>query len=99
MDQGKQDGLCQSLEVDGGCGEACLDLPKPLGTRVKTDLADAEMLARMAAALLPDLTPIKDQTTFYRPVNFRAQLHVTDLAAYIDERRAAGLKDFHQLHS
>ena len=62
MDQGKQDGLCQSLEVDGGCGEACLDLPKPLGTRVKTDLADAEMLARMAAALLPDLTPIKDQT-------------------------------------
>ena len=32
------------------------------GTRVKTDPVDAEMLARMAASLQPDLTPAKDQT-------------------------------------
>jgi transposase len=32
------------------------------GARVKTDPVDAEMLARMAATLQPDLTPIKDQT-------------------------------------
>ena len=32
------------------------------GTRVKTDPVDAEMLARMAATLQPDLTPAKDQT-------------------------------------
>ena len=32
------------------------------GTRVKTDPVDAEMLARMAASLQPELTPIKDQT-------------------------------------
>ena len=31
------------------------------GTRVKTDPVDAEMLARMAASLQPDLTPVKDQ--------------------------------------
>ena len=32
------------------------------GTRRKTDPVDAEMPARMAASLQPDLTPIKDQT-------------------------------------
>ena len=32
------------------------------GPRVKTDPVDAEMLARMAASLQPDLTPAKDQT-------------------------------------
>ena len=31
-------------------------------TRVKTDPAEAEMLARMAASLQPELTPIKEQT-------------------------------------
>ena len=31
------------------------------GTRVKSDPVDAELLARMAASLQPDLTPVKDQ--------------------------------------
>jgi transposase len=34
----------------------------PLIARVKTDPVDVEMLARMAATLQPDLTPVNDQT-------------------------------------
>ena len=69
---GGQVGACHRA-LETALGRAGLPLVKinPLqarrfaqacGTRVKTDRVDAEMLARMAASLQPDLTPAKDQT-------------------------------------